>query len=90
MNIASEWVKQTGNTNWTGQINTYTRTAVWQHHIVLSEKNMDSTNELFRFVYYDIPHFIARAERVFTEMSAVTSGTNSQLAWRQNPKTDQF
>ena len=29
-----------------GQINTYTRTAVRQLHIVLSEKNIDSMNEL--------------------------------------------
>ena len=29
-----------------GQINTYTRTAVRQLHIVLSEENIDSTNEL--------------------------------------------
>ena len=28
------------------QINTYTRAMVRQHHIVLSEKNTDSTNEL--------------------------------------------
>ena len=28
------------------QINTYTRTAVPQHHIVFSEKNVDSTNVL--------------------------------------------
>ena len=29
-----------------GQINTYTRTAMRQLHIVLSEKNIDSMNEL--------------------------------------------
>ena len=31
-----------------GQINTYTRTAVRQLRIVLSEENIDSTNELLR------------------------------------------